>query len=217
MKAENIQIRNAEVKPGSVNEEDRTAVFVISSEDVDSYKTVFRSNGWDFNGYKRNPVVAYNHNVHDANPDNIIGTTEDIWAEGSLTLARMKFEDAETNPLAEKVFRKVKNGTLRMASINAIVEKARMGKKDSGEDPDVVYFEKQRLQEWSVVSIGSNPAALKRNSEELEVLRSAAVKEIEVAEEPAMDGKAPDKNERKRASLDVFEAQLIVNQNRLVK
>src|SRR5690606_30151015 len=103
------QTRNAAVK--SVNEDDRTAVFVISSEDVDSYNTVFRADGWDFDQYRNNPVVAYNHNAHDSNPDNIIGTTEDIWKEGTLTLARMKFEDAETNPLAEKVYRKVKNGT----------------------------------------------------------------------------------------------------------
>ena len=210
MKTNNIQTRNAEVKPGSVNEEDRTAVFVISSEDVDSYKTVFRSDGWDFTEYNSNPVVAYNHRAGGDDPDNVIGTTIDIWKEGKLTLAKVRFEDAETNPKAEKIMRKLINNTLRMASINALVSKARMGLKDQGEDPDVVYFTQQHLREWSVVDFGSNPSALKRNSDELEVLRSAAVKEIEVAEEPAIV-------EEKRASLDVFEAQLIINQNRLVK
>ncbi len=210
MKQSQIQIRNAQVKAGSVNEEDRTAVFVITSEDVDSFNTVFRQTGWDFTQYRKNPVVAYNHNVHDANPDNIIGTTEDIWNEGTLTLARVRFEDAETNPLAEKVFRKVKNGTLRMASINAHIDDARMGKRDAGEDPEVVYFTKQRLQEWSIVSVGSNPSALKRNEEELEVLRSAAVKDIEVQPDPTPEPSP------KRA-LSAFEAQLIVNQNRKLK
>ena len=204
---EHSQIRAAQVKPESFNEEERTAVFVISTEDVDSYKTVFRAEGWDTEQYMRNPVVAYNHNVHDANPDNIIGITERIWKEGTSTLAEVRFEDAETNPLAEKVYRKVKNGTLRMASINAQIDKYHMGKRDAGEDPDVVYFDKQRLMEWSVVSVGANPNAFKRNTEELEALRSAAAKDIEVKPDVEVQ------EETKRA-LTRFEAQLIVNQNR---
>jgi len=211
MKTNTIQTRNALVKEGGINEEDRTAVFVISSEDVDSFQTVFRSKGWDFNQYRNNPVVAYNHNVHDANPDNIIGTTTDIWQEGTMTLARVQFEDAETNPLAEKIFRKVKNGTLRMASINAYIDEARMGKRDLGEDPEVVYFNKQRLNEWSIVSIGSNPSALKRNSEELQALRSAVIKD----NTPEVPAKVKDEVEKR--ALSRFEAQLIINKNPLVK
>jgi len=211
MKTNTIQTRNALLKEDGINEEERTAVFVISSEDVDSYQTVFRSTGWDFNQYRNNPVVAYNHNVHDSNPDNIIGTTKDIWQEGTLTLARVQFEDAETNPLAEKVFRKVKNGTLRMASINAYIDEAVLGKRDLGEDPEVVYFNKQRLNEWSIVSIGSNPSALKRNSEDLQALRSAVI-ENNTPEVPATVV-----DEVEKRALSRFEAQLIVNQNRLVK
>lgn len=209
MEKNSLQVRAAQVKPDSFDDEKRTAVFAITSEDVDSYKTVFRSEGWDFSQYMRNPVVAYNHNVHDPNPDNIIGTTERVWKEGTVTLAEVRFEDAETNPLAEKVYRKVKNGTLRMASINAVVEKYHLGKRDAGEDPDVVYFDKQRLQEWSIVSVGANPEAFKRNTEELDALRNAAAENIEVKPEEV-------ETPKKRA-LDAFEAQLIVNQNRSVK
>lgn len=212
--SEQTQIRNAVIKPDSVSEEDRTAVFAITSEEVDTYNTVFRASGWDFNQYRNNPVVAYNHNVHDANPDNIIGTTEDIWQEGTVTYARVRFEDAETNPLAEKVFRKVKNGTLRMASINAHIDEASMGKRDAGEDPEVVYFTKQRLMEWSVVSIGSNPAALKRNKEHLQALRSAVAENTDNGK-PETDNGEPE-TDKKRA-LTRFEAQLTINKNRAVK
>lgn len=205
---QNLQIRSAQVKRDSLDAEKRTAVFAISSEDVDSYNTVFRSEGWETEQYMRNPVVAYNHNIHDPNPDNIIGTTERIWKEGTQLLAEVRFEDAETNPLAEKVYRKVQNGTLRMASINATIEKYHLGKRDAGEDPDVVYFDKQRLMEWSIVSVGSNPEAFKRNGEELQVLRSAAAKE---------NKPEPEKEPETKRALSRFEAQLIVNQNRLVK
>lgn len=207
MKIQNqIQTRDAQLRADSVQEEDRTAVFVITSEDVDTYGTVFRASGWDFESYKRNPVVAYNHNALDGDPDQIIGTTEEIWQEGTLTYARVRFEDAETNPLAEKVFRKVKNGTLRMASINAYIDEASFGRSDQGEDPDVLYFTKQRLSEWSVVSLGSNPSALKRNEEALQEIRSAYVKKE--------DNASAEANKEKRAStFDVFEAQYMFNQN----
>lgn len=218
MKTENIQIRNAQVRENGVSEENRTAQFVISTEAVDSYRTVFKMDGWMLDDYNRNPVVAYNHNVHGSNPDNIIGTSR-VFKDGEQLIGEVTFEDAETNPLAEKIFRKVKNGTLRMASINAKVSKARMGLKDQGEDPDVVYFTRHYLQEWSVVSIGSNPDALKRNKEELEQLRSAVVKDIEVAlegEERTTENGDPE-TDKKRVSLDIFEAQLIVNKNPLLK
>ncbi|HET8885228.1 MAG TPA: hypothetical protein VFM70_02640 [Salinimicrobium sp.] len=208
MKTDNIQTRYAQVRAGAINEENRTVEFVISTEAVDSYKTVFRLDGWMLDEYNRNPIVCYNHEVF-GDADMIIGTSE-VFRDGDALIGRVTFEDAETNPFAEKIFRKIKAGTLRMASINARVSKARMGLKDQNEDPDVVYFTRQYLQEWSVVSIGSNPDALKRNSEELEALRSAAVKEIEVTEEPVT-------SKEERASFDVFEAQLIVNQNSLVK
>jgi len=208
MKTNNIQTRDAQVRAGAIDSEKRTVEFVISTEAVDSYNTVFRMDGWMLDDYNRNPIVCYNHEAY-GDADKIIGTSE-VFRDGEALVGRVTFEDAETNPFAEKIFRKIQAGTLRMASINARVSKARMGLKDQGEDPEVVYFTRQYLQEWSVVSIGSNPDALKRNSDELEVLRSAAVKEIEVGEEPPTD-------EVKRASLDVFEAQLIINQNRLVK
>jgi hypothetical protein len=212
MKTDNIQIRTAQVRADGISEEKRTAQFVISTEAVDSYNTVFRMDGWMLDEYNRNPIVSYNHNVHGSNPDNIIGTSR-VFQEGEQLIGEVTFEDADTNPLAEKVFRKVKNGTLRMASINAKVSKARMGLKDQGEDPDVVYFTRQYLQEWSVVSIGSNPDALKRNNEELHALRTA----VETPDPGDSKDKEKDSNPKERVSLDIFEAQLIVNKNRYSK
>jgi len=214
MKTDNIQIRNAQVRADGISEEKRTAQFVISTEAVDSYRTVFKMDGWMLDEYNRNPIVVYNHNAHDNNPDNIIGTSR-VFQEGEQLIGEVTFEDADTNPLAEKVFRKVKNGTLRMASINAKVSKARMGLKDQGEDPDVVYFTRQYLQEWSVVSIGSNPDALKRNKEELLILRDAVK-----TPDPGASNKSKDDLQdvsKERVSLDIFEAQLIVNKNRYSK
>lgn len=147
----------------AINAENRTIDFVISTESVDSYRTVWKIEGWDLSAYRSNPVVAYNHHALGPDPDAIIGTSE-VRVEGSELVATLTLE--EGNPIADKVLRKLQNGTLRGASIGAIPMEARWGKRSDGEDPEVLYFTKQRLLEWSVVSIPSNPDALKRSAGE---------------------------------------------------
>ena len=215
-----VQIRTAELRAGSANKENRTVDFVISTEARDTYDTVFLMDGWQLERYSRNPIVCYNHRSYGDNPDTIIGTSE-VFREGDALIGRVTFEPEDINPLAEKVFRKVLAGTLRMASVGAEVEAARMGVKEAGEDPEVIYFTRSTLREWSIVTIGSNPDALKRNAEELTALRSAVAKDIPVNPEPQntenREPQTENGNPVKVRALDAFEAQLIVNKNRSVK
>lgn len=196
----NIQTRGALLRANGIDEEKRVARFTITTEAVDSYETVFLADGWDFSRYNQNPVVFYQHGSHSSDPDMLIGTSR-IFQDGKDTIAEVTFEPAEDNALAEKVFRKVKNGTLRGASISADVKQGRMGKVDRGENPEVIYFERMELLEWSIVTIPSNPEALKRNTQSIEDLK----KEIapEVKEIPANENR----------TLSPFDAQLIINQN----
>jgi HK97 family phage prohead protease len=147
----------------AIDVDKRTIDFVISTERVDSYGTVFKLDGWDLEAYRANPVVAYNHFALGPDPDAIIGTSE-VRVEDNQLIATLSLE--EGNPTADKVLRKLQNGTLRGASIGAIPYEGRYGKKEFGEDTDVIYFTKQRLLEWSVVSIPSNPDAMKRSAGE---------------------------------------------------
>lgn len=181
--------------------EKRQVEFVISSEAVDSYDTVFKMDGWDLKRYESNPIVAYQHRAGSDDPDNIIGTSTLRIEDGKL-IGIVTFEDPETNPKAEKVFRKVQSGTLRMASIGARPSEARFGDPEKGEDKDVLYFTRQELMEWSVVSIGSNPDAHKRNAQTIEDIRTSIVDFPTVAVE-----------ENKGRSVQ--EAQLIINNNRI--
>lgn len=202
MNKENKMVtRNAFVRNTSAEMlENRQVEFVISSEAVDTYGTVFKLSGWDLNSYTRNPIVCYQHRANSDDPDNIIGTSA-VRIEGDELIGVVTFEDAETNPKAEKIFRKVQSGTLKMASIGANVQKARFGDEDKGEDKDVLYFIKQRLMEWSIVSVGANPDAHKRNAQSVEELRKEATKEIEVVSEEIEE------------SRSVHEAQMIINNN----
>lgn len=149
----------------------RQAEFVISTEAVDSYGTVFRLTGWNLERYEKNPVVGYNHRLGAWNddPDNVIGTSE-VFVDGDALIGRITFERAENNPKAEKVFQKVQSGTLRMASIGANPTRGHLGDEKLGEDKDVIYFDEQELFEWSIVDIGSNADALKRSADTLDAI-----------------------------------------------
>ena len=179
--------------------EKRQVEFVISTEAVDTYRTVFKLDGWDLADYTRNPIVCYQHRANSDDPDNIIGTST-VRVEGAELIGTVTFEPAEINPRAEKIFQKVQSGTLRMASVGANVQTARLGVEENEEDPEVLYFTKQRLMEWSVVSVGSNPDAHKRNAETLKEMRSSLAKEINVESEeiPSFD---PTKRSLREAEL----------------
>ncbi|MCG9792490.1 HK97 family phage prohead protease [Flavobacterium algicola] len=200
-------IREAVVRALSdSNKENREAEFVISTEAPDTYGTVFKIGGWDLKRYENNPIVFYAHKSYSDNPDMIIGTST-VRVDGNQLIAVVKFESAEDNPVAEKVWRKVQNGTLRMASIGANPKKGHWGDEKLGEDRELIYFDEQELLEWSIVPLGSNPEALKREAQTIEEIRGIIKKEFPAPAEPS---EARSDNNKE---LNAFDAQLIINQN----
>ncbi|OXB01741.1 hypothetical protein B0A75_04685 [Flavobacterium oncorhynchi] len=195
-----VQVVLRELTPEMI--ENREAEFVISSEAKDTYDTVFTADGAEFERYESNPIVAYGHRTWSDNPDMIIGTSE-VSQEGKLTIGKVRFEDAESNPIAEKVWKKVQAGILRMASIGANILEWRMGDEAKGEDKSVVYFTRWELLEWSIVAIGSNPDALKREAQTAEEIRNS-IKE-NTPENENLSGQT--------VKRTVREAQLIINEN----
>lgn len=197
-----VVTRNAFVRDTTAEMlEKRQVEFVISSEAVDSYGTVFKMAGWDLKRYANNPIVAYQHRAGSDDPDDIIGTSTVRIEDGKL-IGLVTFEPADINEKAEKVFRKIQAGTLKMASIGARPSEYRFGDESKGEDKDVLYFTRQELMEWSVVSIGSNPDAHKRNAQTVNEIRTSLIPEIPVIEVV----------EIKRS---VQEAQILINKNRI--
>ena len=158
----------------SVEEKDRTAVFVISTATRDRHRTVLNPENWKLDNYRKNPIVAYDHDVFGgfftgANPDSIIGKSE-VWAEGRDLMGRVVFEPADMNPLADKIFKKIQFGTLRSASVSFFPVKDNEGKEGKwgekeeakGEKNETFYYNGQELLEWSIVNIPSNPDAVKK-------------------------------------------------------
>lgn len=159
-------------------ENSRKVVFTASTAARDRHKTVLNQNGWSLDNFNRNPVVGYQHNVYGdicnpPNPDDVLGPAR-AWVEDSKRangekqlMIEIDFETADLNPLADKVFRKIQNGTLRAVSVGFMeLGEGRYGEKDKGEqrggENETYYFEGQELLEVSVVNIPSNPEALKK-------------------------------------------------------
>lgn len=202
--ANNTIIREAVIRAlTDENKKNREAEFVISSEAVDSYDTVFKMDGWDLTRYQKNPIVAYGHRTWSDDPDMILGTSE-VRVEGNQLIGKVRFESADVNPVAEKVWQKVQAGTLRMASVGANPIEWRMGIAADGENPGVLYFTRTELYEWSIVPLGSNPDALKRSVETVAEIRKNIIQEIETKEPIEV---------RDNKGLSTFEAQVLINSN----
>lgn len=161
---------NRLVEIRGIDSEARTAEFVISTESIDRHGTVFKMDGWDLSHYRKNPIVAYNHDTSGSNPDSIIGTSK-VFKEDNKLIGRVTFEQEGDNPIADKVWNKINKGIIRMASVGAIPHEYRFGNVDKGEDSGTIYFTRQELLEWSIVTAGSNRDALKRMEDEIDQIK----------------------------------------------
>jgi HK97 family phage prohead protease len=152
--------------------EDRQREFVISTERKDSHGTIIQMEGWKVDDYNRAGAFYYQHQttggiLSDANPDNALGPAI-AKKEGNKLIGIGKFEPENLNPLAEKIMGKVDYGTMKATSVGFMPEKGNWGKERDGQDPTTYYFTEQRLVEWSIVHVPSNPDAIKKSMESLD-------------------------------------------------
>jgi hypothetical protein len=101
-----------------------------------------------------------------ANPDDVLGPGR-AYLEKDLLIGEVTFETKDINPQAEKIFRKVLNGTLRATSVGFLEVGQGELKKTVDEKGNVVdqvyHFAGQELLEFSIVNIPSNPEAVGRS------------------------------------------------------
>jgi hypothetical protein len=151
-------------------EKTRTIEFIISSADKDRHGTVLNMKGWNLENFNLNPIVGYQHNVYGGNmcqpddPDNVLGPGR-AYIEGDKLIGAVTFETKEINPLAEKIFQKVLNGTLRATSVGFLEigsGKYGEGEERQGGKNETYYFSGQELLEFSIVNIPSNAKAVGR-------------------------------------------------------
>ena len=194
---------NAEIRTKDDSSENRTVQFIISTNDRDRHNTVLNMENWDLTNYNLNGIVGYNHEVYSStNPDLIIGKGR-AWVEGEgddkKLIGEVEFETEEINPLAEKLYKKVKNGTLSSTSVGFVpIEiNGKIGEQRNG----TFFYYGQELLEFSIVNIPSNPNAVKRSAEELEKFLN-----------PEEEGK---ENEEDFGKRNVFEKLLLLKNKKI--
>lgn len=162
---ENRNIK-AEIRAKGDNES-RTVTFVASTYDKDRHGTVLNQKNWSLDNFNANPIIGYQHNVYGddmcnpPNPDDQLGFGR-AYVEGDELLIDVTFEPADINPLADKILKKLRFGSLNAVSVGFVPkenEKGELGEKRDG----AFHFFGQELLEVSVVNIPSNPKALKKS------------------------------------------------------
>ena len=171
-------MKNIRTIPGFVRDipanvdESRIIEFVITNATKDRHKSVVNPDKWEMTNFLNNPIVGYQHNVYGSffskpDPDMIIGKAVNLRKEGNDWISGVHFEPEKMNKLADKLFNKVKFGTLRAASVGFMeIGDGKFGDGEEGEGKknETFYFAGQELLEFSIVNIPSNPAATKRDT-----------------------------------------------------
>ena len=143
----------------------RTIPFVFSDESRDTYGTVLSADKWDLKRFNRIGVAFYNHNGRSSDPDQTIGTAK-ARVEGKKLVGEITFENGDINPIAEKIFQKVLNGTLRCVSVGFMpLERGKFGEGEEalGGKNETYYYGRCELLEISVTPMPSNKNAMVRS------------------------------------------------------
>lgn len=142
---------------------------VATTEDTDRDGEVIRADGWDFEPYKKNPIVLWAHNFYDMP----IGKVTEIIQEGNRIIAKGVFAPTEK---AQEV-RKVYDGKfLNTVSVGFIPREREMN-----------IITRAELLELSFVPVPANPnaIAIRRAVEELsaKMMKNTVNEETKTEEE----------------------------------
>lgn len=138
---------------------------VISTGDLARDHARIEQSGWNFDNYRRNPVVLF---AHDDGAGGMFGgasralpiaRSSDERIEGDRTTAVAHFDMADD--FAREVLGKVERGLINTTSVRWLPIKTRVDKMraEDGKDTNVLVFERQELLEWSFVTVPADPGA----------------------------------------------------------
>jgi HK97 family phage prohead protease len=139
---------------GTLDIENRSRVFVASTEAVDSHGSILRQN-WKLDRYKANPIVLYQHESGDP-----IGTAE-VWVDLQAKALMCRIRIAEGTECAERCWTLMKQDVLRAVSVGFRAGKIGSETLEGGRSVEVL--DDLDLFEISLVSLPSNPEALARS------------------------------------------------------
>jgi len=159
----------AQVK--EINEEERSLVGVASTEVMDRDREIIKTEGWELENFRKNPVILLSHEYRQPP----IGKA--LWIKKDKNSLKFKAQFAKTQ-VAEEVFQLYKDGFMRAFSVGFIPKEWKDGDMEDEKKPKRVYT-KQELLEISAVSVPSNPDALVAAMDEGKIKTKAVLDVLE--------------------------------------
>jgi hypothetical protein len=154
----------SEAIPESGDDDNRTLTYVLTSTRVDRDNESVNPEGGNFDEYKLNPTVQWNHDTDDFP----IGKLVAWWNEeigpgtkypqmgGERRMALLgKVQFSQENPKGDQAYRMAKEGTLGGGSIS-FVPLGDVGRNDQGGN----HYNNWKLLEFTICSVGSNPDSI---------------------------------------------------------
>lgn len=171
-------IYKAHISPRSWNDEERSAIFVMSAETEDRYRDIVVQSGIDTTHFEKNPVALFGHRSWDMP----VGTWSDlrmVKASPRRTEGKLTFTAEGTDDMADRTARNVKAGVLKACSIGF---RPRMVEKILDPEGNWTYgykFAESELFECSVVSIPAVREALIKGAGSLkEIIEPEVIEEF---------------------------------------
>lgn len=157
---------DANPPPSSVVEPQGRSFDVVASTDAMDRVGRIVMQDWDLSTYQMNPVVYWNHaegsswcgDCDDLDITLPIGFASNVRVDGNRLLATINFVDAAANPLAEKVYQGMRQGSIRAVSVGWISHDVRC---ETHDELEVIVCAKNELLEISPVAIPANPDAVR--------------------------------------------------------
>jgi len=151
------QLKNKQYigKLADFNDEERSFVITISTEDVDRMGESVRARGIKLANYRKNPVVLW---AHDYSSPPI---AKALWTKVMDSALKSKVQFASTQ-FAEEIFGLYKGGFLNAWSIGFIpnMDKIDIDEEADGKANPKLTFKESELLEYSAVPVPANPNAL---------------------------------------------------------
>lgn len=180
-------VKEYSCKTLSINEEKKTATFVMSTEFKDRYDDIVDQASWILQYFKENPYFAWQHRSNDFP----LGRWLDVWLEadpdnvGKQRLVGEAYFAVDIDETAARAWAHVKDGNMRMVSVGFIPHRV-----EYDEEKDAFILYDCELMECSLVGIGANRQALIKDGEE----NLKEIKEVMIETREALDTKLKKSN-----------------------
>ena len=130
-------------------EKDRTATFIISTDDVDRDKDVIKQDGWQLDNFWKNPILQVHHDNHTFP----VGKFSNIYTQDGKTYGTAQFADKGTSEVADLAYDLIQQDILRSVSVGF------QGIESEPNDHGGLDYIKQELLEVSLVNVPANQNA----------------------------------------------------------